>query len=97
MTHTIITIQPDGTRSEQFAKPELELLQSAVGGYIEHVPHFDKFEGRKCRAYVNEEGAISDMPFNPHATELWKAGGYRYAQPLYGPLVITVKGPHTPA
>jgi len=53
-------------------KPSLETLQKAVGGYIERVPDWDKFEGESCIAYCNEEGLLHNLPRNLNATQLWR-------------------------
>lgn len=92
MTHTMITIQPDGTRSEQYGKPELAALQREVGGYIEEIGYFTKFEGHRCTAYANEDGLMMLMPRNTPAMKLW-ADQYTHASVLVGPVVIVVKGP----
>jgi hypothetical protein len=45
----------------------LEILQSAVGGYIELVPDWDippEFD-RNFTYYCNEEGRLKGLPYNP--------------------------------
>ena len=49
-------------------EPSLEQLQKAVGGYIEVVKV--RFEGKIRDAYVNEEGLLKQLPYNPYASEL---------------------------
>jgi hypothetical protein len=67
---TIITA--DGTINTQTMKRvDLSYLQELVGGDIEQVPHFGKYEGRKCRAWCNDEGRCIPLPINAVASELW--------------------------
>lgn len=62
---------------ELSAPPSLELLQGAVGGYIEAVPHWDRvnFEDamHRCVAFCNEDGKGMGLPLNIPATQLWHA------------------------
>jgi hypothetical protein len=53
-------------------RPGLPVLQKSVGGYIEHIPDWDKFDGQDCVAYCNEEGLLGDLPVNELATKLWR-------------------------
>lgn len=46
-------------------EPSLQELQKVVGGYIEAVPTHD---GRVM--YVNEEGLMRQLAFNPEASEM---------------------------
>jgi hypothetical protein len=58
----------DGTMEQvdlQGRKVTLEQLQQAVGGYIEAVP------GTNARAYCNEEGMLTGLPFNAIASHLF--------------------------
>lgn len=57
-------------------RPELKVLQNAVGGFIELIPNFSTIEinGKvvDCRAFCNEEGKLTDNPqLNNKATVLW--------------------------
>ena len=52
------TILPNGN---------LDTLQKAVGGYIEHIA-----VSRNCDVYVNEHGRINDLPYNFMASALVK-------------------------
>ena len=61
-------IQCDGSYKTYVGKPTLEELQEFVGGYIEHVSV--RWHGRKITAYVNEEGKLLNLGFNPKATAL---------------------------
>jgi len=76
----VFIIQPYGPiiRTEQKAVPSLKQLQDAVGGSIELLPGFTRFEfGGKTytrgAAFVNENGISMQLPFNKRATEAWKA------------------------
>lgn len=93
MMRTLIILHADGSRS---IRPKngvtLEDLQEAVGGYIEQLRGFTRFEGRACTAYCNEEGTLQDLPYNQQATDAWLEQNTRYAQPLVGPVVIEIKG-----
>jgi hypothetical protein len=51
--------------------PSLEVLQEIVGGWIERVPHWERYNGQKCIAYCNEEGKILKLQYNAQATALW--------------------------
>jgi hypothetical protein len=66
-------IKPDGSLTEikpggRGKKFTLEEMQKAVAGYIEGV--YVIFEGKKRRAYVNEEGHLKGLPFNDLATRI---------------------------
>jgi len=67
----LVVIQPDGseTRTEYRGfEPGLEILQKAVGGYIELVRV--TYDGRLCDAFVNEEGKLHGLAINGRATQL---------------------------
>jgi hypothetical protein len=51
----------------------LDYLRRAVGGSIETVPYFARYDGKPCIAYCNEEGKIKGMPVNRTAQMLWMA------------------------
>ena len=52
--------------------PCLERLQKIVGGYIQLIPDFNKYQGRKVIwAYCNEEGRLEKLPFNQKASQAW--------------------------
>lgn len=53
-------------------KADLRMLQKFVGGLIQPLPHFTMFEGKRCAAYMNEEGLLQNLPVNDTATQLWK-------------------------
>jgi hypothetical protein len=82
---TLVTINPDGSRSEQrlTKSPTLEQLQKQVGGYIERVRV--RADGRVRDAYVNEDGLMQGLPINRHA-------GAMLAKPFVG---LSIVGPLT--
>ena len=70
----ILTILRADSTVESFtfdALPSLEVLQKAVGGYIEVIPYFVKYKGEDCIALCNEEGKLNDLPLNTGANLLW--------------------------
>jgi hypothetical protein len=76
----VFIIQADGAiiKTEQRNIPSLQQLQKAVGGFIELIPHFTRFEYkgklyRRGTAYANEEGLYKRLPYNHQATQAWKA------------------------
>lgn len=73
MNGTLTIIHAKGMREvTTHTKPlPLDTLQNAVGGFIEVVPHFDSFEGKRCVAFCNEEGKLRNLPLNAEATGLW--------------------------
>lgn len=79
MKGTIIAMMTDGktTATEVTGKPDIEILQWIVGGYIEQVPYLEQciYNGkvRRCVAFCNEEGKVHDLPVNERATRLLHA------------------------
>lgn len=69
----LITIKIDGTEDRITVDdvPTLDQMQSAVGGYIETVPYFERFEGKPCVAFCDEEGKLKQKPINEKATMKW--------------------------
>jgi hypothetical protein len=69
----ITVIKADGTIDAQVVRrAELPFLQEMVGGNIEQIPHFAKYEGSKCRVWCNDEGRVIPLPKNDVASKLWK-------------------------
>lgn len=93
-------INTDGTITQHEGKPSLEQLQKAVGGYIQLLPHFTKFEGKACAAYVDEEGRYKlphHIVTNNLATSEWhrqmdKLEGPYIRYDLLGPVAVVFKG-----
>jgi hypothetical protein len=78
--------------------PTLEMMQQAVGGFIETVPDFNTIEvlGKvhPCFAFCDEEGKLTNKPANRAATLLWhhallritdRDGKRRFPQGLLSP------------
>lgn len=97
--YDVILILADGTeeRQQHQKKPELKDIQRWVSGYVQMVPHFNKFEGKRCEAWVNEEGKLNPhrCPYNENATKLWLGllgkGPFIYKPELFGTMVIIRK------
>lgn len=72
------------------APPTLEQLQAAVGGHIEVVPLFTKYNGAECVAFCNEEGKLENLAPNLFAQMLWEhaVGGPIADDFLVGPIAI---------
>lgn len=89
MRGKLTTIAPDGaTRVVLYGAPvKLDALQSAVGGHIESIPYFSKYDGAPCVAFCNEEGKLEGLPVNATATALWHAQGFK-ADVLCGSVCI---------
>ncbi len=70
----MLIIKADGklTAHDLTDLPADEQLQGIVGGDIELVRHFDRFEGYPCVAFCREEGALLGLPVNRTATVLWR-------------------------
>jgi hypothetical protein len=97
----VLTIIPVGNAAvsskELAAAPHLEDLRGLVGGDIELVPFFTKFEREPCVAFCNETDKLKGLPINHRATALWHAAALWHAQGeprfigrdvLVGPIVI---------
>ncbi len=72
----LISISPDGrVRKEGIEKaPNFKILNKIVGGPIELIPYFTKYDGHSCVAFCNEEGKLPhyNLPFNKMAHSLWE-------------------------
>jgi hypothetical protein len=88
----LISVSPQGRiRKEGIDKPPHHtILNKIVGGSIELVPYFDKYDGDPCVAFCNENG--KGLPFNKFAHELWeKAFGRTITEDhLVGSIAIIV-------
>lgn len=73
MRGKIFIIHPDGTAQGKFYSTPIPDgdLQKAVGGHIETVPFFDRFNGSPCVAFCNSDGKNDGMEPNNFATMLW--------------------------
>jgi hypothetical protein len=94
-----VTVIEDGIDVEAVEYPgatvDYDTLSNAVGGYIERVslriPEFPQDEAPKPFAFdvwVNEEGLLQALPFNPVVTLLAKASGWQ-GDGLVGNAIIT--------
>jgi len=63
----------------------LDILQTAVGGYIERVTTID---GRDM--WLNEDGKGLNLPLNVKASLLWE--GYSIGASICGDVVVTIAG-----
>lgn len=92
----LTTIKADGTITSEVADNNLERLQKTVGGYIQIVPHFTKYNDRRCICYANENGRpdiiYPGLPLNQTASDLWRAqlgdGPFLYEPDLFGDIII---------
>lgn len=57
-----LIVEPDGTVRATEIENSLAAFQAVVGGYIEGV------FGNVATIYVDEEGLLRSLPFNPQAT-----------------------------
>jgi hypothetical protein len=94
----LISISPGGEvkRTSLDAHPTLDQLKDIVGGYIELIPYFNKFENKPCIAFCNEMGKLHELPVNLKATNLWidAYGGSVSPDYLVGSIAIVV-GPRS--
>lgn len=73
------THQYDGNR------PSLKDFQKWVGGYIEIIPGFRRYQGKPAVAFANEEGKLKDLPVNEAATKLW---GQAFGRPILSDVLV---------
>lgn len=77
MKGTFTIIKPDGTvTSEPLTAPaEYNKIKAGLdGGFLEHVPMFDQYEGVECIVFCDEDGRGKGLVPNSRATALWHAG-----------------------
>ena len=93
-----ITIKTDGKilRVAMNKQPTFDFIQQAVGGSIEMVPHFIKYEGRPVTVvYANEEARRMTLKFNTLATQAWLSclhgGPKRYPSQLFGDILVVMR------
>jgi hypothetical protein len=70
----MIRVDPDGTVivTEPLTEfPPLATLQEAVGGHIELIPFFSRWDGSLCMAYCNTDSKMKGLPRNEPANHLW--------------------------
>ena len=93
-----ITIKTDGKilRVAMNKQPTFDFIQQVVGGSIEMVPHFIKYEGRPVTVvYANEEARRTTLKFNTLATQALSScldgGPKRYRPQLFGDILIVMR------
>ena len=86
-----VIVEIDGATTPIKALPTLAFIQATVGGLIEGVEVV--YNGRRRQAYVNEEGRLRDLPYNPKASRLYCAAHPFASVPgIVGPMVIDCGG-----
>jgi hypothetical protein len=91
---TVLKVDGSIMTQELDKSPDLQKLQEFVGGYIERVPLWTTYMGRRCNVYADEEGKLYNKPLNVRATQMWqKAIAPRQAYPLVGDIVIVTTQP----
>lgn len=90
MKGTLTILKADGAveRIDLDRSPTLKELQSAVGGYIQIVPAFERFEGHPCIVICNEEGKLDLLPFNSEATAAWQEIAGPHDDFLVGDVIV---------
>ncbi len=69
--YEITVIKADGTESiaQMDKQPDYQFLHDTINGYIERVEI--EYKGKKwCNMWVDEEGLLKQLEFNPIATKL---------------------------
>lgn len=79
-TLTVIKTTGEIEKTEFDHVQSLDDLTKAVGGYIELIPYFEKYEGKPCIAYCNEEGKLDGLPLNVEAQVAWEKA---LGQPIF--------------
>ncbi len=87
-TKQVIVITPEHEVSVQQMPmaDEYNFLNTAVAGWIQAVPLDDNLEG--ITLWVNEEGKLNNLPYNPLATILWEMS-YGFTDVICGTAVLT--------
>jgi hypothetical protein len=57
-------------RVEDPERINLDYLQKVTGGYVETIPVPYDTKGEQLAMYLNEEGKLEGLPYNPRATSL---------------------------
>jgi hypothetical protein len=75
-TKYLISISPDNRIKKKGIEkaPDYRELNKIVGGSIELIPYFTRYDGKPCVAFCNEEGKLPhlNLPFNAMAQSLWE-------------------------
>jgi hypothetical protein len=89
----IIIIYPNGEYEvNEMETLDLKTAQKLVGGYVQVVPLFNKFEGMSCVVLCDEDGKMTGKPYNVRATLEWKRCAGGHDDMLVGDVVV-VTGP----
>jgi hypothetical protein len=96
----LVTVYPDGRiRKEGISKaPDYKVLNAIVGGPIELIPYFSKYDTSFCVAFCNEEGKLppNNFPLNKFAQALWeKALGRPITEDYLVGTIAIIVGPRT--
>jgi hypothetical protein len=67
----ILKANGEEVRLDRNDEVTLEEAQQLVGGYVEVVPHFNKYLGQECVVLCDEEGKLKHYPENEQATKAW--------------------------
>jgi hypothetical protein len=78
------------SRDDLSRPPHPQELRDGVGGDIEIIPRFERFEGQPCVAFCDKHGKHSGKPFNQRATALWLRQ-FRTKDYLAGDIVIVTR------
>ena len=95
MNGAIVIIQANGhtTIRTLDRTPDLDDLQAAVGGSIQLVPLFERYYGKPCAVFCDEEGKLKGLPVNVRATREWyRAMGVTSADDVLCGAVAIVTG-----
>lgn len=85
----LIAVHPDGKHVEYPSKKaDYEKLSGLVGGYIERIKV--RYEGKVRDCYLNEEGLLNRLPWNPKVKEYAEAYYNRPCQQFAGVGVIWI-------
>lgn len=68
---TVLRVNGAETVEDYMLPPPLEVLQSAVGGSIELVPHWTNWRGEPAAAFIHGEGKLVGLEMNGVATAYW--------------------------
>lgn len=89
---TLVVVPPDGPHySMEVKKLDIQEVNKLVGGYVERIKV--RWEGRIRDCYLNEEGLLRQLPFNPYIRKLAEDHYKVQCQPFAGTGVIWVPNP----
>jgi hypothetical protein len=94
----LVVVKPvnEPTIEELLMVPTFHKIKAGLnGGLLEIVPYFNKFMGRPCVAFVDEEGKMKNLTPNRTAQLLWEKayGGPILEDYLVGNVVIVIGSP----